>query len=389
MTLTNGIFNAGSISAASTTNTNGSTSDLVVTATAIDVGNYVTIGQGAGTNSGGVPAAAIAALPGGATGYALVNTNETGGGSISASLSGAQTGTATAILIEAQKTGGVAGSLASIFNSGQISAQASTTNLDSTGIAAYAIRDESGTLQTIYNTGTISATTTTLDNNAQVADAIDTSSNTTTSVTIMDQSTGANSADIVGDIHYGTQTGTLTVTGTNTNFPALVSGNLFFNNPAGSDTITVNSFGTYAGQIFQAPGGSVDISVASNGAFDLLTSQPTNLNSTVSQAVQPGTPLNVGTLDVATGGNLLISSVAGLQRQRIHGEQCDDHQCADRQYRRQRHNSDADADVRRLRLFAVRHRQGRRVRAAQHAERRRRRNLQHHAAGADASHQHL
>ena len=307
VTLTNGIFNAGSISAGATTNTNGSMSASVVTATAIDVGNYVTIGQGAGTNSGGVPAAAIAALPGGATGYALVNTNETGGGSISASVSGAQTGSATAILIEAQKTGGVAGSLSSIFNSGTIQAQASTTNLDSTGIAAYAIRDESGSLQTIYNEGVISATTTTLNNNLQVADAIDTSSNTTTSVTITDQSTGANAAEIVGDIHFGTKAGTLTITGTNSNFPALVAGNLFFNNPTGANTVTVNSFGNYSGQIFQAPGGSIDIDVESNGAFDLLTSQPTNLNSTVSQAVQPGTPINVGTLNVVTGGNLSIS----------------------------------------------------------------------------------
>jgi hypothetical protein len=312
VTLTNGIFNAGTISASASTNTNGSTSDLVVSATAIDIGNYVTIGQGAGTNSGGVPAAAIAVLPGGATGYAFVNTNETNGGTVSASLTGAQTGTATAILIEAQKTGGVAGSLASIFNSGQIEASASTTNLDSTGIAAYAIRDESGTLQTIYNTGTISATTTTLDNNEQVAVAIDTSSNTTSSVTIVDQSTGATSAEIVGDIHFGTQAGTLSVTGTNSNFPALVSGNLVFNNATATpDTLTIGQFATVAGEVTEANGGAINVSVAQSGTWDLLTSLPTNLNSNVSQAVQPNTPLKVDVLSVGIGGNLTISLSQG------------------------------------------------------------------------------
>jgi hypothetical protein len=307
VTLTNGLFNAGTISAAATTNTNGSTSDLVVTATAIDVGNYVTVGQG----TGGVPAAALATLPGG-TGYTLVNTNETGAGTISASISGGQTGTATAILIEAQKTGGIAGSVTSIFNGGSIEAQASTTNLDSTGIAAYAIRDESGSLQTIYNTGTISATTTTLDNNLQVAVAIDTSSNTTSSVTIVDQSTGANSAEIVGDIHFGTLAGTLSVTGTNANFPALVSGNLIFNNATATpDTLTIGQFATVSGEVTEANGGAINVSVAQSGTWDLLTSLPTNLNSNVSQAVQPNTPLKVENLSVATGGNLTLSLSQG------------------------------------------------------------------------------
>jgi hypothetical protein len=307
VTLTNGIFNSGSITSTATTNTNGATSDSVVTATTIEVGNYVTIGQG----TGGVSAGALAALPA-PTGYALVNSNETGSGTISASLSGSQTGTATAILIDAQRTGGIAGNLASIYNAGTIQASAQTTNLDSTGIAAYAIRDESGTLQTIYNTGSISATTTTLDNNAQVAVAIDTSSNSTSSVTIIDQSTGANSAEIVGDIRFGTQAGSLSVTGTNANFPALVAGNLVFNNATATpDTLNVGQFASVSGEITEANGGSINISVAQSGTLDLLTSLATNLNSTVSQAVQPNTPLKVENLTVNTGGNLTISVSQG------------------------------------------------------------------------------
>jgi len=312
VTLTNGIFNSVSISSTAQTNTNGSTSDATVTSTAIDIGNYVTIGAGAGGNGnfGGVSAAAVTAN--GGLNYNLVNSNEAGGGTISANIGGSQTGTATAILIEAEKTGGVAGSLPSIYNSGTISATASTTNLESTGIAAYAIRDESGTLSNIYNTGTISATTTTLDNNLQVADAIDTSSNSLTSVTITDISTGSNSADIIGDIHFGSQAGTLTVTGTNSNFPALVSGNLYFNNAtANPDTLTINQFATVSGEISEVNGGSIAITIKQSGNLDYLTSLPTNLNSTVSQAVLPNKPLKVSDLEVNTGGQLDISLSQG------------------------------------------------------------------------------
>ena len=312
VTLTNGIFNSGSISSTAQTNTNGSTSDATVTATAIDIGNYVTIGAGAGGtgNIGGVPAAAVAAN--GGRNFNLVNSNEAGGGTISANIGGTQTGTATAILIEAEKTGGVAGSLPSIFNGGTISATASTTNLESTSIAAYAIRDESGTLSNIYNTGTISATTTTLDNNLQVAVAIDTSSNSTSSVTITDISTGSNSADIIGDVHFGSQPGTLSVTGTNSNFPALVSGNLYFNNnTATPDTLTINQFATVSGEISEVNGGSIAVTIAQSGNLDLLTSLPTNLNSTVSQAVLPNKPLKVSTLTVNTGGQLDIALSQG------------------------------------------------------------------------------
>jgi Autotransporter beta-domain len=296
--LPSGIFNAGTISSSAVSNVNGSTAVNTLSATAIDIGNFVTVGTGTGGTGG--------------TAYALVNSNETSSGTISASISGAQTGTATAVLIEAQRSSGVAGILPSIYNSGSIEASASTTNLESTGIAAYAIRDESGSLTTIYNTGTISATATTLDNNAQVAEAIDTSSNTTTPVTITDVTTGANAAEIVGDIRFGTQHGTLTVTGTNANFPALVTGNLFFNNATATpDTLAINSFATFAGEISEANGGAINIGVLQSGSLDLETSLPTNLNSTVSTAVTANTPLKVQTLNVATGGSLDIALSQG------------------------------------------------------------------------------
>lgn len=300
VTLTDGIFNSGAIT--STANTNAaasSTNAAVVSATAIDVRNFVTIG----TTGSGEP---------GAVGYALVNTSATGSGTISASVSGAETGTATAIQIDAAQTAGAGGSLPSIYNSGNIVAAVSTSNLEATGLAAYAIRDQSGTLQTIYNTGTISATATTLDNNTQVDVAIDTSSNGTSPVTITDTSTGASSAEIIGDINYGTKPGTLTITGNSANFPALVAGDLLFNNnTATPDTLNINQFATFAGEITEKNGGAIAINVAQSGALNLLTSLPTNLNSNISTEVTHNTPLKVSDLEVAQGGNLNISLSQG------------------------------------------------------------------------------
>lgn len=292
-----GIFNSGTISSSATTNTDGSTTDTAVTATALSIGNFVTVGTG-GTTVNGVA-------------YSLVNTNETGAGSISATISGAQTGTATAILISGASSGAVAGSLQSIFNSGTISATATTTNLLSTGIAAYGIYDQSGTLTTIYNTGTISAAATTLDNNEEIADAIDTSSNSKTSVIITDQSTASNSANIYGDIHFGAMAGTLTIAGI-AGEPATVSGDLYFNNSSGTDdTLTVGQYGNFSGEISETSGGTANITVDNTGTLTMLTTLASNINSTVSVAVTKGAPLSVGTLSVATGGTLDISVSQG------------------------------------------------------------------------------
>jgi hypothetical protein len=295
-----GIFNSGVMTANAVTNSAGPTSFTTVTATTIDIGNFVTVGtQGVlGTT----------ALPGGVS-YALVNANETGSGTIQASVAGAQTGTAIAIHIEAAKAASTAGSLPSIFNSGIISATATTTNLDSTGLAAFAILDESGTLTTVYNTGTISAAATQLNNSAQRAVAIDVAA-TAAPVTITDISPGG-SADIIGDIIFGTNSGTLNVTGLS-GFPALVSGNLVFNNAtATSDNLNVGQFATVSGQIFEQNSGSLNISIAQTGTLDFLTSQPTNLNSNISQAATPNKPLAVNTLTVAQGGLLNISLSQG------------------------------------------------------------------------------
>lgn len=287
VTLAGGIFNSGTMSSTATTNIDATGP---VTATAINIGDYVTVGQGVD------PTFSM-------TKYSLINTNETGGGTISASITGTNPGTAKAIYIDTSQNAG--GGLQNIFNSGTISASATTTTTTIATLSAYAIDDNSGTLTTITNEGTISATATTLDNNAQIAIAIDVANNTTTPVTVTDQATATTSAIINGDIDFGTKPGTLTVTGVSLADVANVTGDIsFYNSTSKNDTITINNFGTVTGEINEVETGSVNIAINDDGKLNLLTTLPTNIDSTVSTTVVAGKPLSVGTLTVASGGAL-------------------------------------------------------------------------------------
>jgi hypothetical protein len=306
VSIPDGIFNSGAISAETVTNADGTTIDSDLTVTALSIGDYATIGT---TGNGGT-------LGNGQ--FALVNSNETNSGIISANISGAESGTAIAVLVQGGGAG-ISGSLPSIYNSGRISATAFTTNLllapdpgtTGSGIAAIAIDDQSGTLTNIYNTGIISATATVLDDNSQVAIAIDVANNATKPVTVSDVAT-TGSAVINGDIQFGTQPATLIITGVTTTDNALVNGNLTFNNATTmDDTITIGQHAELSGEIFQPGHSVVDITINNTGFLNLLTSQPTNINSTVSVAPAPNTPLKVGKLDVEQGGNLTISLSQG------------------------------------------------------------------------------
>jgi hypothetical protein len=306
VSIPDGIFNSGLISAETVTNVDGTTTDSSLIVTAVSIGDYATIGT---TGNGGT-------LGNGQ--FALVNSNETNSGVIAASVSGAESGTAVAIMVQGGGAG-ISGSLPSIYNSGRISATATTTNLllapvsgtTGSGLAAIAINDQSGTLTNIYNTGIISATATQLDDNSQLAIAIDVANNTTAPVTVSDIATNG-SAVINGDIQFGTKNATLTITGVTTTDNALVNGNITFNNDTAiHDAINIGPHAELSGQIFQPGLGTVDVSVAGNGIWNYLTSMPTNINSNVSVAPVHGTPLNVGTLSVAAGGNLAISLSEG------------------------------------------------------------------------------
>ena len=110
---------------------------------------------------------------------------------ITATTGGPLGGTATALWVQS------GGTLSSITNAGTISASAVATNLKTTSLAAYAVRDAQGVITQINNSGTISATASVLDSNTQSAVAVDAS---VSSLPL----TLTNSGVVVGNIGLGT-----------------------------------------------------------------------------------------------------------------------------------------------------------------------------------------
>jgi len=255
-----GLFNGGSISASATTNSKNST----VSANALLIGDYAVIPE-------------------------LTNSNESGSGNITASVTGPEAGTATAISIQEL------GSLPTINNSGTISASVLTSSPDFvTSITATAIYDASGTLNSIINSGTISATTTTLKNNGQVDVAANLSVNT--SGVNFD-----NSGTVIGNILFGTGADTLTVNGS-AQIPATVTGNVSFGGNSTAmngavDTLNIGTFGTLTGAVTETLGSHLNVMIAEGGTLN-LENTPANLgaNGVVG--------LDAGSFTVDTGATL-------------------------------------------------------------------------------------
>lgn len=309
VTLSNGIFNSGKITATGTTNVDESTAPSI---TAIYIGNNVTISPGSSTLGTA----------------ALVNSNESAeGGTISASLSGDRPGSAYGIFIAPASVGVSGGVLSSIINSGTISATATTTDLQISSLSATAIYDGSGSLTSIVNNGAITATVTGLANDKQSATAINVSSNTTAPVSITDAATANGSASISGDIYFGTLPGTLTVTGNSPTDVATVTGDIFFDNSCVSassstacstltnfdDTLTIGANATVTGEVQEVKTavGVVDINIDSGGTLNLLTVPAPDVNSTIAVTASQGNPLNAGNLVIQSGGTLDISLSQG------------------------------------------------------------------------------
>lgn len=295
VTLTDGLFNSGKIQATGTTNVNETAQTAIA---AIHISNFVTLGVGQSTA--------------GPT-FAIFNTNETSeGGLIEATVSGQQTGKAVAIQIDGSQSGGTPATVPSLFNSGDIEASATTTDLTISNLSAIAIEDGSGSLSNVVNNGTIRAVATILNNNTQSAIAIDLSNNTASSVTVTNQA-ATTSANIVGDIAFGTHAATLNDSGISSSLVANITGNITFNNEdlAHNDQLNIGTNATVTGEVQEAHSGSVDIKIANTGQLNLLTSLPTNVNSTVPGKVLPNKPLSAGILEVDTGGNLNISLSQG------------------------------------------------------------------------------
>jgi len=267
-----GLFNGGVIAAAATTNTKVAS----VSANALYIGNYAVIPS-------------------------IENSNESGSGSISASVTGPESGAAYALwiapLANYDAAGGPCGTTAdcmSLDNSGTISAIATTTTPESvTGLSAYAIYDQSGTLDSITNSGTITANATTLKDNTQIAIAADLSLNTS-GVTFTDTGT------VNGAILFGSGNDLLSVTGT-AQQAATVHGNINFGGcdssvGNGDDALMIGEFATVTGAITEKLGCHVDVSIAQGGTLNLQNT-PLNLAPNV-------IGLYAGSFDMASGSNL-------------------------------------------------------------------------------------
>jgi hypothetical protein len=264
---TGGIFNSGSISASSTTQAQGS---AITTAIALDIDDYAHVPN-------------------------LVDSSQASQGSISATVTGAKPGIAEAVFVNTSGTPSSSGSLRQIDNGpgSSIEATASTTDNTNTVLEAFAIRDLSGSLDTINNDGIISATTTKLTNDDQVAEAIYAGVNST-GVTIK------NGGSITGDVILGSGADTLQIgDSTDTaNAGATVVGNVYFGGDLSSkagtpDTLTINTFGSFVGQIEEPLGDLVNISVASGGSLT-LTNNGTQFDNISDAGTCPSQPQSCG-----------------------------------------------------------------------------------------------
>jgi len=269
VTIAGGIYNSGAIEA-NASNTDSFTGGGGQTATALNIGQFST-------------AATI-------ENDDLQTSNGKSPGTISASVTGPFGGTAIAIEI------GANGSVTTIDNAGVITAAASTTTLTISNLRAEAIYDDSpagsvpGTIQTINNTGSILAATTTLDNNSQIARAIDLQGSTQNVVL-----TNSGAGFISGDIVFGVGMNTLTDSGVGPSSLGTINGNIYFGgNANGADKLTVGGYGVVNSSIFEGGAGKVDIDVQGSGTLNIQ-------NSTLPQRLT-ASPVIAGNFTIENGG---------------------------------------------------------------------------------------
>jgi hypothetical protein len=280
VTITGGIYNSGSISASDTntsTFSNGGNGQISI---GMLIGQFSTVPKIKNDN--------------------LLTSSGHSPGSISATVSGAFGGTAYAIEI------GQNGSVTEIDNAGVISATAATTTAtQSGGVRAEAIIDNSGlnsatslsgTITTINNTGSIIASATVLNDNSQVARAIDLQGSTQ-NVTVTNSSSGF----IAGDIVFGTGVNTLSDSGSGLSSFGSISGNIYFGGTnVGDDVLNVGQYGILTGSIFEGGDGKVDIDVAGAGTLNIL-------NSTLPGKIAAA-PIIAGKFTIESGGSWSIDA---------------------------------------------------------------------------------
>ena len=322
--LTGGIFNSGKMSAVAVTSNDASTSSGV-SAIGLLVGDYVKLmpndtvknAPSAGSDPGDQAAIVVSGLT-------------SGGGSITASVSGTRGGTARAIWIS-----GANSYVPSLINTGTIAASATTTTADLSGnvanssgtindpLLAIAIEDDSGTLSSIINSGTISAvagysassssTPSALDNDSQIAIAIRVTGNDNGTV-IKNYATSTNAATIIGDIVFaGGSNQVLDLEGTNTK-ASIVSGNVSFGyttDPTSVDQLHVGMNSVLTGKVVTlAPYNGVQVTVDSGGTLNLLNTD-TALTATTVTVAKNGT-LNLGVNRQLTSSGMIAADAVSF-----------------------------------------------------------------------------
>jgi hypothetical protein len=284
--LSGGLFNSGTISA--TTYTSGTTA-AVGSATALNIGSYTILDNATFDSATAAWNDTVLAGKSSSDQAALVNSSVSGGGVISANVSGSQAGTASALYI-AQYA-----SVPTLINSGSITAAATTTDKTLTSVIsssntytlqAIAIRDASGSLTSIINTGMICAVTggtcyspsKTLDSQNEVAIAIDLSSGNIATpsgsgVLIKERASATSSALITGDIYFGTgDNQVIDVAGTSSTYTASITGDIAYGNTgsnAVADQLNIGAYGIVTGKLTAGSGPGVIVDVAANGVLAL------------------------------------------------------------------------------------------------------------------------
>ncbi|MBV9571031.1 MAG: autotransporter domain-containing protein [Alphaproteobacteria bacterium] len=227
------------------------------------------------------------------------NENSSANGTVTARYDGsALGGSAVAIHIDP------GGTLGQIVNQGTISAFANITDTSFSGLTARAIYDQSGTLTKIDNSGAILAVATELDNNSQVAIAIDMAA--ATQDTQID-----NSGSILGDIILGNAADFLHVHG-DSNQQATINGDVAFGGTAsgGIDLLQIDDFASVTGAITDRAGGQLDV-VLNPGGILTETNDSIDLDQRfVVRNLTVGAGATLG-LTLSQTYNLAVNSTAG------------------------------------------------------------------------------
>lgn len=268
ITFTGGFFNSGTISASATSITPGT----AVSVRAMEIDSNVTL-----------PEIHV-------SGQTISTTTGTGG-SILASVTGPQGGSAIGLILTS--TTGTSVPVLTVERGGRIASSSVVTNPATAGVneVSIAVEDDSGSLKLINNAGTISATATTLTNgNTAQTTALFLATNTTG---VMINNTGAIVGDVIlgsgSDTYYiagSATTGTASQTGGTIDFGRSLTGN--------GDLLHVGQLANVAGTIKSE--GTLDVKVDGTG---VLTVQ--NVGSTMATrnlTIAGGNSSTAGTLNI-------------------------------------------------------------------------------------------